>query len=436
MKISEKHVQALQLMELEDFSAAGEILGGVVAGRAKEWIVKNDLALCEFMSGRDEAAIRLLEEITAADPENSFARINRYYVEAAAMVKKQPPPDPLAKIREIRGKGPDRPLVSVIMPTYNRPELIRESVESVFCQTMPEWELIVVNDGGERALERTLDKYLRDPRFRYVLAEHGGLSSARNVGLALAKGKYLTQLDDDDIYYPEHLAVVLGAFRKDPQYQVVYTDFYRAYQEKHAEGWRTVKRVVDFSRDFSREELRFGNYIPVCNLTHHRESLSTVGYYNEHILRAMDWEYFIRLARRYEFRHVDQVTGEFRQKSDRSQMTRSFEIPRNYYRNLVSFIHGFFPLTGRCFLAGKQGSGERLLRALQNLMAGKDDEFFIQRLELRKLLAEPYYALFYTLGKRVAEEGDPARARRAFLAAIKLQPLEPRSWMRLLRLIT
>jgi glycosyltransferase involved in cell wall biosynthesis len=417
-------------MENEDFRAAETLLRAERAAGHGSWLVKNDLALCLFMSAEAEAALSLLQEVLDQEPANSFALINRFYLQEASQVCRAQTPEPRTKIKFIQGEGPAEPLITVVMPTYNRPGLISESVESVMAQTMPRWELIVVNDGGGREVEATLQTFLQDRRVRYVLAEHGGLSSARNVGMALARGRFITQLDDDDIYYPEHLAVVAEAFATDPARRVVYTDFYRAYQEERQGKWVTVRRRLDYSRDFTRTALRTGTIAPVCNLTHHREALDTVGYYNENILRAMDWEYFIRLARRYDFAHVPRVTGEFRQRSDRSQMTRSFGIPRNYYRNLVSYLHGFFPLTGARFLYPGLGRGERLKAGLDNLMAHDEEGFFLKRLELRKLLVEPSYALFYTLGKRLAEEGYPRQSRQAFRTAARLRPYEIKTWLK------
>jgi len=433
MELCEPHKRALDLMAAEDFPAAEESLQAVCNQDRASWVLKNDLALCRFMRGDLAAAEDLLDQVLREQPGNSFARINRFYLAAAHKIRTAPAPAPRARIRDVHGDGPPAPLFSVVMPTFNRPASIRESIESVRSQTVAEWELIVVNDGGGREVEAVVAPYLADRRVRYVYAEHGGLSAARNAGMALARGQFIAQLDDDDIYYPDHLAAMAAAFRQRPDYRVVYTDFYRAYQEDRDGEWVTTRRALDYSHEFSRALLRSGTIAPVCNLVHHREALDTVGYYNELILRAMDWDYFIRLARRYDFLHLKKITGEFRQRADRSQMTRSFTIPRNYYRNLVSYLHGFFPLTGARFLPSPQGPGDRLQRALDRLAAGDRDHFLIQRLELRKLLLEPYYALFYTLGKRLADEGHPDRARAAFRAAAALRPYEIKSWLKWLR---
>jgi glycosyltransferase involved in cell wall biosynthesis len=431
MKLTERHKDALEKINAEDFSGAAEILNMEPGGGS--WLLRNDLALCQYMLGDADGAVELLDRIIEDDPGNGFAAINRFYVAEAQKVRSSPPPDPKSRVKEARGEGPDSPLVTVVMPTFNRPDMIRESIESIKAQTMRDWELIVVNDGGDRAVERTMEGYLDDKRIRYVYAEHGGLSSARNVGMALARGEYITQLDDDDVYYPDHLET-LAAFLKDhPEFQGAYSDTNRAFQEKKGDAWVTVEKRVPYSVDFDPRAMRHQSYIPVTSIMHSRRCVAEAGYYNEHILRAMDWEYFIRLSKRCKLKHINKVTNEQRQRSDRSQMTRTFEVPRNYFRNLISFIHGFFPLTGARFISRGQGSGDKLKKTLDRLLRRDDDEFFMRRLELRKLLVEPYYALFYTLGKRLSEEGHSEKSRQALRAAIGLRPYEIKAWARFLK---
>jgi len=419
------HKKALERMEVEDFAGAARLLQEA-HGRDGSWIVRNDLALCRFALGDTAAALELLARILVADPKNSFARVNRFYVTAADQVRRASPPDPLGRVQELKGADPGRPAVTVVMPTYNRPEFIAASIESVLAQTFREWELIVVNDGGSREVEATIAPFLADSRVRYAYARHGGLSAARNVGMALAEGEYIAQLDDDDVYYPDHLETLVSFLRANPGCEAAYTDTRRAFQQKRDGRWVTVKKTVPYSQDFDPHAMRHQSYVPITSLMHARECVRQVGFYDENILRAMDWEYFIRLSRLYPLHHLRAVTNEQRERGDRSQMTRTFEVPRNYYRNLISFLHGYFPLTGARLLPGRQGPGERLKRALDRLLAGDQEDFFMQRLELRKLLVEPYYALFYTLGKRLTEEGQPQRAARAFRAAAFIRPYELR----------
>jgi glycosyltransferase involved in cell wall biosynthesis len=98
------------------------------------------------------------------------------------------------------------PRVSVVIPTRNRPELVRRAVESVFAQTYGEFEVIVVIDGPDASTEAALGE-LADPRLRVLAlpAPRGG-SDARNAGIQAATGEWVAFLDDDDEWLPERLA--------------------------------------------------------------------------------------------------------------------------------------------------------------------------------------------------------------------------------------
>ena len=91
------------------------------------------------------------------------------------------------------------PLISVIVPCYNQAQYLDECLQSVLDQTYQNWECIIVNDGSPDHTEEVANKWLeKDPRFRYIDKENGGLSSARNAGLKEAKGEWIQFLDCDD----------------------------------------------------------------------------------------------------------------------------------------------------------------------------------------------------------------------------------------------
>ena len=102
------------------------------------------------------------------------------------------------------------PKISVIVPVYNDQDYLEECVDSVREQTFPDWELILVNDGstdGSGELCRTMAG--EDCRIRVYDKANGGVGSARNIGLDAADGEYVTFLDSDDSYLPEHLETLL-----------------------------------------------------------------------------------------------------------------------------------------------------------------------------------------------------------------------------------
>jgi glycosyltransferase involved in cell wall biosynthesis len=105
--------------------------------------------------------------------------------------------------------------VSVIIPAYNQAHYLSAAVHSVLTQTHDQLEVIVVDDGST---DRTRDvvERISDPRVRYVHQQNAGLSAARNTGIRHARGDFLSYLDSDDLFLPDKLRVLLGAFDQNP----------------------------------------------------------------------------------------------------------------------------------------------------------------------------------------------------------------------------
>lgn len=123
--------------------------------------------------------------------------------------------------------GMDTPSVSVIVPTYNRAALLEEAIASVLAQTFTDWELIVVDDGSTDATAAMLAK-LDESRLRVVRVDHtGSPARVRNAGLAVARGKYVAFLDDDDLWRPEKLAVQVPLLERG-RFRWSYTGFVSA----------------------------------------------------------------------------------------------------------------------------------------------------------------------------------------------------------------
>lgn len=123
------------------------------------------------------------------------------------------------------------PLVSIIIPTYNRAHLIGETLDSVLAQTYTNWECIVVDDGSTDDTTIVLNNYCNhDQRFQYhqrPLNKPKGANACRNYGLQLAKGQYVVFFDSDDLMTPNHLEVKLKAIKQhDCQYVIAKTAYF------------------------------------------------------------------------------------------------------------------------------------------------------------------------------------------------------------------
>lgn len=118
-------------------------------------------------------------------------------------------------------------VISVVIPCYNQAGYLPEALDSLLDQTYPNWEAIVVNDGYPDEAEAVTRRYAgQDARISYVYKENGGAGSARNYGIALAKGEYILPLDADDVIRPEYMELAMKAFEEQPQTRLVYCQGY------------------------------------------------------------------------------------------------------------------------------------------------------------------------------------------------------------------
>ena len=124
------------------------------------------------------------------------------------------------------GRSPDTapPAVSVVLITYNRKPLLRETVASILNQTFSDFELIVVDNVSEDGTERFV-RSLDDPRVRYIRHPNGGVISInRNVGIRAARGDYIAFCDDDDLWVPDKLQRQIRAMEDNPRAGLCFTD--------------------------------------------------------------------------------------------------------------------------------------------------------------------------------------------------------------------
>ncbi len=101
----------------------------------------------------------------------------------------------------------NQPLFSIIIPTYNRADLLRVAIQSVFDQTVEDWEIVVVDDGSTDETKEVV-RFFDPTKVQYNFQDNKERSAARNIGVQKAKGQYICFLDDDDYFLVEHLEVI------------------------------------------------------------------------------------------------------------------------------------------------------------------------------------------------------------------------------------
>lgn len=187
------------------------------------------------------------------------------------------------------------PLVSVVMPTYNRASLLRCALRSVFAQTYGNLEIICVDDASSDSTEEVL-KACGDPRLRYIRHEtNRGGSAARNTGIRAATGDYIAFLDDDDEWLPakiERQLKVLEAYDA-----VLCSSKVTSARRDEAAGARAI--VLD---DFKASPYAVGGTgVLMAKAKVLRETL-----FDESLPRCQDWDLFIRIARTYRIGFLDE----------------------------------------------------------------------------------------------------------------------------------
>ena len=182
-----------------------------------------------------------------------------------------------------------QPLVSIIMPCFNRMDTIADAVDSVLNQSYENYELIIIDDAST---DGTLAwcRSVRDRRVKVIsLKENSGASAARNAGLRKATGDYITYLDSDNRWDPRYLSAVVGAFKRLPDADAIFSGQYIYH------GENTEPSAVRFG-SLNKSLLFNHNYIDMNAFCHTRSSYKILGGFDISLKRFIDWDLILRFA--------------------------------------------------------------------------------------------------------------------------------------------
>ena len=199
----------------------------------------------------------------------------------------------VAHVAGVGGAGPKgEPLVSVIVPCYNLGAYLPECLDSLQRQTFQDFETIIVDDGSTDDASLRLLDMLKDQGWHVVRKPNGGLSSARNRGIAEARGTWIVPLDCDDVLHPTCLEKLVAVKRADPELAIVSTlvRYFVDDVEEVCGGW------VPFGFDLNI--LAHRNCASNACALMDREALLAIGGYDEWLTSYEDWDVQCSLASR------------------------------------------------------------------------------------------------------------------------------------------
>ncbi len=207
-----------------------------------------------------------------------------------------------------------QPLVSIIIRTCQRPEALKEAITSCLAQTYKNIEIIIVEDGENRS-EEMITHAFKDERISYYATmEKVGRSKAGNIGMERAHGKYIGFLDDDDLYYADHVETLVKAL-EDSDNQVAYGIAEESQIIKLSRvpyKYEEKQRSVFYKQSFNRTRLFYHNYIPIQCVLFERSLFLTYGGLDEKLDALEDWDLWVRYACHTDFTYIEKVTSIYR----------------------------------------------------------------------------------------------------------------------------
>ena len=207
----------------------------------------------------------------------------------------------------------EQPLVSVIIRTCGRPDVLKQAIDSVCRQIYNNIEIIVVED-GENLSQQLIDTEYSDYNIKYYsTGKKKGRSRAGNIGLKMATGQYYNFLDDDDVLYDDHIETLVKVLQQ-RQCKVAYS----IAEEKQIKVYSLtpykykVKRdKIRFAQPFNRVLLYHTNYIPIQSIMFDKSLYEKKGGFDEKLDALEDWDLWVRYSTVEDFTFVDQITSAY-----------------------------------------------------------------------------------------------------------------------------
>lgn len=215
------------------------------------------------------------------------------------------------------------PLVSVIIPTRNRPQWLPQAVDSVLAQTYSQLEIIIVDDASIPPVN--IDH--QDPRIHLVRqAQSQGVAAARNAGLNAASGDFLCFLDDDDVYYPHKIATQLAFLQAHPDIDMVFSRVKVVNAQGESHYYLHAKYVHNTLNNFA-----YFNVIHT-NATLFRRRVLEKARFDPRLRKYDDTQFHLQMSLHYKLYYLHDTVAVWHQHGQPDQLTA-----RNYRRSLANF---------------------------------------------------------------------------------------------------
>jgi len=213
-----------------------------------------------------------------------------------------------------RAPARNRPLVSILIRTVDRPAMLREALESCANQTYSNFEVVVIEDGPERS-RKLVESFGDRLRVRYrATGRRTGRAHAGNLALAEARGEWINFLDDDDLLFADHVELLVNAVQKHGVLGAYALAWETAteYIDRGCARYEELHTVTRYWQRFDRLVLWHHNYLPIQAVMFHRGLWERYGGFDEEMDQLEDWNLWTRYTLEDDFVLVEKTTSKYR----------------------------------------------------------------------------------------------------------------------------
>ena len=214
------------------------------------------------------------------------------------------------------------PLVSILTPTYNRPEWLTLTLQSLINQTYSNWECLLVNDAGV-SVQDVVNKF-NDPRIKYYENPVNlDLAGTRNVATSRASGDWFIMLDDDDQLFPETIEFRLWRAKKLGA-EIVYSRVLQCYYENTGgKNYKYIGEKLYWDSPYDEDLILIQNIAPCNGIMYSRKAQEAGGLFDTELKAGEDWSHSIAMSREYPFFETKIIDCSCSFRTDNNQMTGS-----------------------------------------------------------------------------------------------------------------
>ncbi len=188
---------------------------------------------------------------------------------------------------------------SVILPCHNGSKWLSKSIDSVLGQTLPNFELIIIDDGSTDNSKETVAEYLHDDRIRYLCQSNKGFSAALNKGIQESSGIFIGFIGQDDLWLPNKLEVQMNYLYEHKDVDLVHSNYSTINSEGRVVKVRDVKIPRALTKKEAVEQLFLNNYIGFETVLVKKKCFNTVGSFDERMAGFSDHDIWLRIAGKY-----------------------------------------------------------------------------------------------------------------------------------------